>query len=390
MKRKPFLLQKSGFLLLLGGMVIFDTFLAYLFVGGRGIWQQFIGENTTAPQGVVTPAQEIAQIRPQPPCKLKQRDFQMGVAYPQWQTTGYGENDASWLTALPAMRSQTAACWVEMPLLFSQPSLNSTTISPTTYSTPTIASFAYGVNYAHDLGLHVFVTLLLQVGGSQSWSGAIKYTTVAQEQQWFAHYWQAIQLYVVAASRTGVEQLAIGSEYQWLQEYAPDSLWNGLIANIHRVYAGTLTYDVNWTSVQLPVREWMRNPALKMIGISAYFPLIPTPERVAPHQIPGLWAKTARPLLDAFALALGEPVLISEIGYRNSADALYHSWESSSAAPADPAEQAAADDAALTVLIADRHILGCFFWGWDDTGSFNLKGLPAATAIHARYASLEG
>jgi hypothetical protein len=133
----------------------------------------------------------------------------------------------------------------------------------------------------------------------------------------------------------------------------------------------------------------MHNANLKMIGVSAYLPLIATPERVDPKQIFHLWKQTVKRALDDFALKLGEPIFISEVGYRNSADALYHSWEPTSSAPPDPEEQAAACDAALANIIPDQHLLGSFFWAWDDAESLNLKGLQAATVIHSHYKSLQ-
>ena len=312
----------------------------------------------------------------------------MGVAFPQWYPMGYSENDTKWLTELPDMRTQTGACWVEMPLLFYQSSLTSTTVAQGP-STPSVSSFSYGVHFAHGLGLHIFVTPLLQVSGPQPWSGAIQFATYEQEQQWFEGYWQAIKPYAVAAAQAGVEQFALSTEYKWLQENAPDALWNSLIAELRSVFPGTLTYDMNWTSLQIAPPHWMRNADLKMIGVSAYSPLIDTPEQVDPRQIFPLWKQTLKRDLDNFALKLGEPIFISEIGYRNSADALYHSWESTSSAPPDPEEQAAAYDAALANIIPDQHILGSFFWGWDDTGAFDLHSLQAATVIHSYYTSLQ-
>ena len=126
-----------------------------------------------------------------------------------------------------------------------------------------------------------------------------------------------------------------------------------------------------------------------MIGVSAYLPILNTPTRVDPKQIPDLWRQNVKLALDNFSTALGEPIFISEIGYRNSADALYHSWESTSSAPADQVEQAAACDAVLTNIASDQHILGSFFWGWDDAGAFNLKGLQAVNVIHTHYKSLQ-
>ena len=86
---------------------------------------------------------------------------------------------------------------------------------------------------------------------------------------------------------------------------------------------------------------------------------------------------------------LGKPIFLSEVGYRNSSDALYHAWNPKSSAPADPEEQAAACDAVLVNSMADSHILGSFFWGWDEVGGLSLKGLPAVTVLHNRYAPLQ-
>jgi hypothetical protein len=251
------------------------------------------------------------------------------------------------------------------------------------------SSFDYGVRFAHALGLHIFVTPLLQVSGPQSWAGAIHFATYEQEQQWFNSYWQAIKPYVVIAAQAGVEQFALGTEYEWLQDHAPDSLWNTLIANVRSVFPGTLTYDMNWTSLSMQPRSWMHNPDLKMIGVSAYLSLTDTPERIDPSRISSLWKQTVQHPLDLFAIALGKPIFISEIGYRNSSDALYHSWESNSTAPPDPVEQAAVYDAALANMLSDQHILGSFFWGWDDTGAFDLHGLQATNVIQAHYTSFQ-
>ena len=227
------------------------------------------------------------------------------------------------------------------------------------------------------------------MNGAQSWAGSIHFSTPAQEQQWFENYWQALKPYAVTAAEAGVEQFAIGTEEQWLRENAPDSLWNGLIANVRSVFPGTLTYDMNWTSLQQQPPAWVHNVNLKMIGVSAYSPIIDTPERVDPKQIFDLWKQAVKSALDNFSMALGEPIFISEIGFRNSADALYNSWESTSSAPSVPVEQAAACDAALANIIPDPHILGNFFWGWDDVGAFSLNGLQAAAVIHTRCESLQ-
>ncbi len=386
---KSFFTRRSSFLLILGCIVVFGAVFAYLFTGGKsGTQPTASAEISTATATSATPViPNPAHTQPLKSCTLKQ-NFQMGVSFPQWSPAGYGASDAKWLTELPQMRQQTAACWVGMPILFNQASLSSTTIT-TGISTPSTTSFAYGVRYAQSLGLHVFMTPLIDVNGPQSWSGSIAFTTYDQEQQWFTNYWQAIKPYVTVAAQLGVEQFAIGTEFEWLQQNAPATLWNGLIANIRSIYHGTLTYDMNWTSLQDKPPTWMHNTALKFIGVSAYLPIVNTQERVDPTQMFDLWKSTVKLSLDNFSKALGEPILVSEIGYRNSADALYHSWETTSTALADPVEQAGACDAALANIIPDPNILGVFFWGWDDTGLFSLKGLQAASVVHTHYSSLQ-
>ncbi len=383
---KSFFIQRNTFLLLLGTFVIVSAGLGYLFTAGNTLFQPAL--LTPTPKSLYSRLAELPQLQPMKPCNAKQRAFQMGIAFPQWTPDGYGGNDANWLAELPVMRAQTAACWVEMPVLLFQSALNSTTVSQGA-STPSLSSFNYGVHLAHELGLHVYVTPLLQVNGSQPWAGAIQFATYQQEQQWFEGYWQAIKPYAIAAAQASVEQFALGTEEEWLQENAPDALWNGLIAHVRSVFQGTLTYDMNWDVLQKQPPAWMRNPTLKMIGVSAYLPLIDTPARVDPKQIFSLWQHTEKRALDTFAIALGKPIFISEIGYRDSTDALYHSWETTSSAAPDPQEQAAACAAALANVIPDSHILGIFFWGWDDTGAFNLHGMYAASVIHSYYQALQ-
>ncbi len=249
-------------------------------------------------------------------------------------------------------------------------------------------SFAAGVSAARAAGYHVFVEPLMGVDSpADKWAGRISFSNYQDEAQWFDSYWQTLQPYAAAAAQAGAEQMAIGTELATLQQSAPAALWNTLIARIHSVFPGTLTYDMNWTSLQMRLPSWIHNANLKMIGVSAYLPMIDTPERVDPKQIFALWKRTVKTALDNFAIALGEPIFISEIGYRNSADTLYHSWERTSSAPPDPEEQAAACDAALANVIPDPHIIGIFFWGWDGVQGFKLSGQPAASVLNRWYSS---
>jgi hypothetical protein len=325
-----FFLQKNSFLLLLMGIFVVSGSLVYLFISSNGF---------TAPPSMVTPTTtgvvalktQPSQLPPPKPCSSKRRDFPLGIAYPDWGTPAYGESDTTWLTELQNTRTQTASCWMEKPILLHQGSLTSTTVTQGS-STSSVASFVYGVRFAHSLGLHIFVTAQLQASGPEPWSGKITFSTYQQEQQWF---------------------------------------------------------QMNWGSLQRQPPSWMRNWSLKMIGVSASVPLVDIPEQVKPKQLPSLWKKIVKLQLDNFSKALAEPLFISEIGYPHKTDALYHPWDTTGTAPPDPAQQADACAAALANIIPDPHILGSFFWGWDNVGDHALHGLPATRVIHSYYTSLQ-
>ncbi len=346
--------------------------------------------STTVLKSTHTPVTNPTEVTAPPPkpCNSKQREFQLGVAFPDWGTTAYGESDTKWLAEVPQMQKGTAACWVQMPVLLHQDSLTSTAVvqgDPTT----SLTSFNYGLQYAKSLGLHVFVTIQLQSSGDQPWAAFIHFYTYAQEKQWFDSYWQTVKPYAVAAQADGVEQFAIGTEYRWLEQNAPASLWNGLISEVSQVFHGTITYDMDWSSLPYSPPSWMGNPLLKMIGISSYAPLISNAMWVNPRSMRALWVQMAQRDLDHFSISINKPILLSEIGFPNCQVALYQPWNSSCTAPQDQQEQAGATDAALADIIPDTHILGTFFWGWDNTRDFNLFNVQAASVILKYYKSLQ-
>jgi len=324
-----------------------------------------------------------AEIRPRRP------EFQTGVIFPQWGANAYSAADQNWQIGLKDIQEQTGAGWIELPINFYQSSITSTQVMTTT-QTPTVEAVAAGIHTARAKGYHVFVIPLLSVEEADilSWSGSIQFASQQQTQAWFDSYWQAFQPYVVASAQAGADELAIGTEFELLQK-APLALWNQLIGRIHAIYHGPLTYDINWSSLYYPLPAWLRSSYLSSIGVSLYVPLIYTPQRLSPERISVLWREKIKTLLDTFAIEVKKPVIISEIGYRNSAYALYLPWHrdaQAAAEPVDPTEQAAAYDAALLYAIGDSHISGIFFWAWS-MPLFAPNWLPASKILHKWYTS---
>jgi hypothetical protein len=383
--------QRNSILFLAVLIVIVGASFVYLIISGNPSSQAqsltnggsknalHASESSSSPEKTAAPR----------PCAAKGRPVELGIAFPDYGHGAYGQGDTNWNNELPQMKEKTASCWTAITVLLHQDSLFSTSVVQGD-STTSPVSFRTGIRTAHSLGLHVFVAIQLQASGSQPWAGALNFSSLTQEQQWFDSYYAAIKPYATIAQQEGVEQFALGTEFALLEQNAPVSMWNQLIDNVSQDYTGTLTYDMNWGSLDVQPPSWMGNPHLKMIGVSAYSPLVTTPQRVDPSKIGALWKTVVQPQLDDFAREIGKPIFLSEVGYPNSEYALYQPWNSSINAPADPQEQAAAMDAALSGALSDQHILGVFIWGWDNTGDFNLTNAPlTASVVHEHFTSLQ-
>ncbi len=377
--------QRHFLLFVIGGVLVSVAVQGFLIVG-----ENYLDSRPNLAQisssGKPTPT-PFTPVPTRPPTHYQRPDFEAGIVFPQWSQTSYGPADTAWQQGLSDIQAQTGARWLEMSILLSQTSPGSTQVFAG-QSTPTAESVLAGIRTARALGYHVFVVPLLGVDVQGAWAASIQFSSVEQTQQWFDSFWQAFQPYVVAAQVGGAEQLSIGTEEAWLQQFAPASLWNTLITRVRSIFTGTITYDMNWTSLSDSLPDWMNNADLGMVGVSEYIPMIDTRERIDPSKMISLWRDKVKVELDKLARQLGKPVLLSEIGYRNSADTLYHPWfPDSTVSPPDPEEQAAACNAALVNVIPDQYIAGIFFWGWDEVGGFKLSGQPAADVLLKWYTS---
>ncbi|RAQ95178.1 glycoside hydrolase family 113 [Thermogemmatispora tikiterensis] len=332
-------------------------------------------------------APKRATVSPTPtptpvPRPVEQYGFQKGIVYPGWSRSAYGLSDRRWQESLQEIRRSTAAEWLEMPVLFSQSTPDAVDIS-VDQAAPSVASFVAGVRKAHEVGFKVFLAPLLTVRQPGGWAALVMPAPESQ-QRWFDHYWQALRPYVEAAEANGVEQIALATEMEWLQSNAPSALWRQLIERVRSIYTGNLTYDINWSTMDQPP-AWLRDPRLTFIGVSEYISLSDAPVRLDAQTMIELWREQIKTRLDQLAEQLNRRIVITEIGYRNSADALYQVWSPTSTAPADPQEQADAYNAALTNVMSDEHIAGIFFWGWDRVARFSIRGQKASEVLHQWY-----
>jgi len=316
---------------------------------------------------------------------LARPDFENGIVYPEWSQSGYGLGDTTWRQGIQTMQQQTHARWIEMPIKFEQ-STNSSTI-PSTKKSPSVTNFQQGVQTAKNLGYSVFVVPNLQVDQPGAWSGSIQFHTSAEMTAWFANYWQAYKPYIVAAQDAGADQLAIGTEMQWMQYYAPDSEWDALIAHIRSIFKGKLTYDTSWNSYIPQPPNWWGNRNLSAIGISEYIPLESVAVSLSSKQFITLFNSSVKSYLDTYTKILHKPLIVTEIGYRNGKFPGYRPWDSNYKDGPAPNTQAMALTNAISILVGDKYIHGIFIWGWNNTGPFDMNNPASVRAVNQQYSS---
>jgi hypothetical protein len=327
--------------------------------------------------------QAVSRVQPTPVVSHFRPTFERGIVFPRWGRDGFGPNDSKWTTGLTAIHEQTGAKWLELPIQLSQNNGQSVTVRNDEAPLPQYVRQA--VSTAHIRGYKVFMIPLQLVHIPNGWAASVQFATRNEEAAWFASLFAAYRPYLQLAQDEGVEQVSIGTELGWMQMNAPSDLWHHYIDNVRSIYHGSLTYDSNWSEISEAIPDWLHNPHLNVIGVSEYISLTDMQSHLDKTQVRALWAEKIQQQLDNFSEHLGKHLILSEIGYRNSWDTFWHSWDSQPHPPEDPGAQAAGVETALSLCLADTHINGTFFWGWQDTGSFDLAGSPAARAIHSWY-----
>ncbi len=285
------------------------------------------------------------------------REFQKGVAF-----TGYSRDAYSAWRAEESLQKlkETNATWVSILATAYQDNVYSTVIDWNSAYTPDDDSVVRMINYAHQLGLKVMLKPHLDLlNDPNHWRGQIGlYFNEAAWQQWFSSYQQFILHYAGLAAATGVEQFCIGCELDGTVARAQD--WRQIIAGIRQVYSGLLVYaDDQVESRPEAVTFW---DALDLIGQDLY----PTLTSKTSPSVSDLCYGWARLLVKIKALAekWGEPVLITEIGYRSVQGAAQNPWDWQKEGPVDLVVQRKCYEAALRMVAGRPYLAGMYWWQW--------------------------
>jgi Ca2+-binding RTX toxin-like protein len=224
----------------------------------------------------------------------------------------------------------------------------------------------------------------------------------------FASYKQMLIAEAQVAQQYGAEMLCIGAELDQLagQQYLP--YWTDIIGSVRAVFGGELTYSANWDTAR-DVSFWNQ---LDYQGIDCYVPISNLPNPTLQDLING-WLKpvtaTSNPVAYAamgnqspiqyfenLATQSGKPLLFTEIGYANDANAAAQPWASGNG-PA-PALQAALYEAFFQAWAqaGNSSLDGAYFWAWYPDGSgmgqgtngFSPQNSPAQDQATAGFETL--
>ena len=233
---------------------------------------------------------------------------------------------------------------------------------------------------------HIWLT---EPGGR--WRSDIAMGSEQEWQRWFADYRRFILHYARLAERLGIGGLAVGTELRAAIRARPED-WRRLIAEVRTVYGGQLTYSANWYREFEEVGFW---DALDYVGIQAYFPLT---ERESPtvDELMAGWRRHL-PAIEAVARRTGRPVLFTELGYRNGADAAIEPWRWPDRAErlsgaSDPATQARCYEAFFRTFWHRPWFAGAYVWKWFPAPGgrprgvgFSPQGQPAEAVLASWY-----
>lgn len=233
---------------------------------------------------------------------------------------------------------------------------------------------------------HVWLT---DAGGK--WRADIAMSNEQEWRRWFADYRSFILHYARLAERLGIEGLAVGTELHATVRQRPDD-WRRLIGEVRQVYGGFLTYSANWYREFEDVPFW---ELLDFVGIQAYFPLTDKPRPTVDELVAG-WQRHLQ-AIEAVARQSGKPVLFTEVGYRNTADAAIDPWRWPTRAErfvgrGDPDTQARCYEAFFRTFWHRPWVAGAYFWKWYPgatrvTGiDFSPQGGPAEAVLARWYA----
>ena len=218
------------------------------------------------------------------------------------------------------------------------------------------------------------------------WRGQIQPSSPSA---WFDSYRALVVSYARLAQRTGADSIGVGTELNSMEPNV--AAWRGLIAGVRQVFAGQVTYSVNWETSSSDFQSgfWAD---LDFLSVDAYFPLDGTPAVATVPQMTADWQRWLD-LLQRLDRAFGKPIVFTEAGVAPKLGAHLEPWNTQAGSQLDLDEQSAYYQA--TCAATTRSISGLYWWAAGPElpvdlapDDYNPLGRPAEAAMQACYAGL--
>ena len=198
---------------------------------------------------------------------------------------------------------------------------------------------------------------------SGKWRSDIAMNSEEEWDMWFKDYEAMIIHYAKVAEAGKMDALCIGTELLQPTTKHPDK-WRSIIKEIRKVYSGQLTYAANFYKEYENIEFW---DDLDFIGVQAYFPLVSNNKPSKRELIKG-WKKPMKRMAK-LAKKFNKPIVFTEVGYKNTADAAIEPWIWPSRVDKDNLDisdntQATCYEALFQALWDKEWFGGIYVWKW--------------------------
>jgi hypothetical protein len=313
--------------------------------------------------GVVALSVIIMPLAAALPAHAAVSNWQNGFNMVPQSPTDFGSD--TFKQSLQNMRA-TGANTVSLVVPYYQSNTGSTDIAPGS-NTPTDASLALAIDYAHTLGLSV--TLKFH---DESYDGSWRaYINPNDRTTWFQNYGNTLAHVAGIAAAHHAEMVVIGTEMVSMTASNLNSTntqnWVNMITRIRAVYGGKLTYsansDSNADSAFLNEKKYIGFwPNLDYVGLSAYYNLNSGDNSV--NSLMSQWDYWNTNDIRPFSQTVNKPILFIEIGYRSLTNAHQDPWNWQRGGSEDQTEQANDYQALLQYWNNYSYIGGAYWWDW--------------------------
>jgi len=221
------------------------------------------------------------------------------------------------------------------------------------------------------------------------WPGDIVMKSDTAWQHWFSDYEKFILHYAELAEKCNIDILCVGTELQ--KTTTREKEWRAVIAKVRAVYSGKLIYAANFHEEYEHIKFW---DALDYIGVQAYFSLANKRDASLEELIRN-W-KSPLESIERIHNKYNKPVMFTEIGYRNDAQAAIEPWSwprNLKDVPISDEMQALCYQAFFQAAWNKNWLAGVYFWKWFPHGSgrqdqtdFTPQGKPAEKIMKTYFA----